>query len=209
MNIPSSFNEMTVRQFMDWNRIMSEGDDVITREYKLLAALLGKELSQVEDMPIGELKPLFKKMKDISLSKPSDKPKRVIMVNKKPYIAIVNPKDLRELLSANQYTAFKQYTKQDTISNMHRILALLYTPYKLFRKQKIAENTEALSKEFFTAKLGDVYGFVFFLGIQYNELMKCSQQSLNSAIQTIDEHMKEVMKVLGNDSKTATDGMPS
>lgn len=207
MKIPSSFNEMTVQQFMDWDRIIKQKyEDNTERDLELLAALLGDDYKNV---PKAMLKPYFKQMAKIFTSSPSEKPKRIILIGRKAYVAIVNPKDLTELMSFNQYTAFKQLTSNDPIQNMNRILALLYTPYKFFGKRQISERQEWLSKEFLKAKVGDVYGFVFFLGIQYNELMKASQPYLKESVEMLEEHMKEVNRVLGSDSNKVTDGIMS
>jgi hypothetical protein len=201
MRLPKSFDEFTVGQFMDWHKIMSEkpveGDEdfLVNREYKLLAMLLGITVEQCEAIPFGELRPLLRELNLIQFSKPSEKINRVIRINGKFYIPVINPKDLRELLSASQYTAYKEYTKSDPIEHMDKILASLYTPFKWFRKPKLTDTPQQLADEMRQAKIGDVAGFVFFCERQYKELMKASQPYFEQAAQIIKERMEEMALV--------------
>lgn len=205
--IPASFNEFTVKQFIEFQKVSQKRfDDIIDRELNLLAIAADMTVEQVWNLPKKQLTPLLVRLNTLAYSKPNEKVKRVILVNGKVYEAILKPSELKDLLSTSQYAAFKQYTQKDCIENMHLILPLLYCPYKFFKKKRIVENTEALSREFLNAKIGDVYGAVFFYSIVWEKLNEASQPYLNKAVETIQDHMEEVFKALGVDSKMPMDG---
>lgn len=206
--IPKSFNEFTVGQFISWHEIIETEKDVITREYKLLAMLMGITLDEAEAIPFKKIDPLLITLNAIHLTKPSENIKRAVRVNGKFYIPVLQASKLRELLSANQYTAFQEYNKEP-VKNLDKILTLIYTPFKWFGKKKLTDEPEAMAKEMRDAKLGDVFGFVFFCERQYSQLMNASLPYFQKSTQEIDDHMKEVYQHLGVDSKMATDGTTS
>lgn len=198
--MPKSFDEFTVSQFMAWHEILKQDIDPIDREYRLLSMLLGITQEQCEDIPLKQIDPMLRIINGFKFKKPSEKIKRVLKLNGKYYIPVIYAKHLRELMTASQYTAFKEYTKTDAVEHMDKILALLYTPFKLFRKPKLSDKQMWLANEFKSAKIGDVYGFVFFLSKQYQKLSEASLPYFQNASLIIENHMKEVSLALEEDS---------
>lgn len=200
--IPTSFNEFTVKQFQEWHKVAAKSfDDILDKELALLSIAANMTVEQVWALTGDQLKPLIAQLNQLQFSKCNQKVKKFIFVNRKAYQAIIKPSELKDLLNTSQYTAFKEYTKKDCIENMHLILPLLYCPCKFLRKKRIADNTQALSREFLEAKIGDVYGAVFFYSIVWEKLNEASLPYLKKAQETIQDHMEEVIKALELDSE--------
>jgi hypothetical protein len=205
--IPTSFNEFTVKQFQEWQKVTAKSfDDVLDKELALLSIAANMAVEEVWALTGDQLKPLIAKLNTLAYSKPNEKVKKFIFVNHKAYQAIIKPSELKDLLNTSQYTAFKEYTKKDCIENMHLILPLLYCPCKFLRKKRIADNTQALSREFLEAKIGDVYGAVFFYSIVWEKLNEASLPYLKKAKETLEAHMEEVIKALEEGSEMHTAG---
>lgn len=155
---------MTVSQFQDWHNVIKTERDLFDREVKLLSIVSGKTVEYLEDLPLEDLRKLFRQMNKID-TKLNDKPKRIVSVKLKPFVAFCLPSEISDKLSTNQYTALKTYTatEEDTIKNMHKILALTYAPYRLFRKPKLSEYFNKIEERMKSAKMGDISGTVFLL----------------------------------------------
>lgn len=209
MNIPKSFNDFTVDQFQKWHEIIDTEHDVLRREYSLLAMLLGISVEDCEAITFKKLDPLFKQINSYDEIKPSKKLKQVIIVKRKPYVAIVNLKELRHLLTANQFTAAQTYaaTPQSTVQNMHRLLSLVYCPYRFMKGNKLSNNTELTAEKMKLAKIGDVYGTVFFYSIVYKKLQETSSIYFHKAQKILMERMNEIAEAHGLNSQGLTDGI--
>ena len=134
--IPTSFNEFTVSQFIEWHKITQQRfENVEDREFALLALVLGITTDQAMSIPNRYVLPMLAKLNTLALTKPNEKIKKMIIVNGKVYEAILKPSELKDMLSTSQYTAFKQYTQKDCIENMHLILPLMYCPFKFFKRK--------------------------------------------------------------------------
>lgn len=193
MKVPNSFNDFTVKQFIDFKAVAARKDlDLLDREVLLLSAATGSTVEEVESLPRHELMDCIKTLNLLQFTEPSTKFKRIIRVNGKFYRAISDAKYLSEELSTNQYVTFKELTKVDPIQNMNKILPLLYTPYKFFGKPNISAKQEYLSEQFLNARMGDIYGAVFFYEVLYKELMETMQPYFDKASQEIAEHMREI-----------------
>jgi len=206
VRIPKSFNEFTVGQFIDWHNIIKSESDLIEREYKLLSMLLGITQEECENIPQGKLLPLFLQMNQYKESDINQKVKQILIVNHRPYIAICDAKHLKELLSTSQYTAFKQYTKEDSVQHMDKILALLYCPYRPFRKLKLTDKQHHLATIMRSAKIGDVFGAVFFYARLSEKLNPILQNYSTQAAKVIRERMEEIAQAHGVGLEKGMDG---
>ena len=181
-----SFNDFTVEQFQQWHKVIKEESDIIDREVKLASILTGKSVEYLESVPYSVLKEVIKRVNKISLTEPSTKVVRFVKVGRKVYSAILNAQDLHGLMSTSQFTAAKTYAA-NPIENMHLLLPLYYAPYKLFGKQKLAENQIKLAEEFKKVKVGEVYGAVFFYSILWSQFVPILEDSLKQATQVMEE----------------------
>lgn len=205
----TSFNDFTVKEFQEWHKVVNSNMDLMDREYKLLSICHGISEEKAMSIPNGKIIKLFRKMNDLKLSEPSKKVKNFISINYKPYKAILFPSDLQNLMSANQITAALTLSKtnESSIENMHRLLALFYTPYYPFITLKIAGNQEKLADKMLSAKIGDVYGAVFFYSIVSPKLQEAFQQFSHQNNQVIMNHLKEMAEAHGVDLSEITDGI--
>jgi ribonuclease HI len=187
MNIPKSFNEFTVEQFQRWHAVKTE--DLLDREIEYLSIAMGKTVDEIEAIPRGELKKYIKVINNYPNLKVNDKVKKFLAIGWKPYQAITDAKYLRELMSADTYMLVQQLsaTEADSIQNMHRILGAMYAPYYPFRKPKLEHIKTADKMK--QAKIGDVYGAVFFYSVVWQELQPILAQHLEEATKTIMERM--------------------
>ena len=197
-----SFNDFTVEQFQQWHKVIKEESDIIDREVKLASILTGKSVEYLESVPYSVLKEVIKRVNKISLTEPSTKVVRFVKVGRKVYSAILNAQDLHGLMSTSQFTAAKTYAA-NPIENMHLLLPLYYAPYKLFGKQKLAENQLKLAEEFKKVKVGEVYGAVFFYSILWSQFVPILENSLKQATKVMEEIAAD-----GQDSTNHMDGTP-
>lgn len=184
------FDELTVRQFQEFHLALKE-TDILDREIKLISICSGLTIEQVEALPRAELKKKILDLHKVLTSKPSEKVKRIILVKKKPYVAILAVENLDGLLSTSQWTAAKTY-QVDPIENLHLLLPLFYTPYKLFRKPKLAENQLKAAEDFKSAKIGDVFGGVFFYSKVWTAFGPDLVNLSNQANKILADHLEEL-----------------
>jgi len=197
-----SFNDFTVEQFQEWHKVISQEDDILERELKLAAILTGKSVEYLESIPRNDLTRIFVKVNRIGNSIPSTKVNRYVMVGRSVYSAILDAKELHGLMSTSQFTAAKTYAA-NPIENMHMLLPLYYTKFKLFGKKNLEENQLKLSEEFKKVKIGDVYGAVFFYSVLWNQFAPILEASLKEATTIIEGLVED-----GQDFIKHTDGMP-
>jgi hypothetical protein len=92
-----------------------------------------------------------------------------------------------EELSTGQYIDLKTFAKEDFISNLPNMLAVIYRP--IFKKYSVKTH-EKVSKIIGDAKLNDVYGLLFFYSSVSEKLNPTIQMSLVLATQEIEREMK-------------------
>lgn len=205
----TDFNDFTVQEFQEWHKAINTDMDLMDREYKLLSICAGISEDKAMSIPNGKVIEMFRKMNKLKLTEPSKKVKPYMSIGWRPYKAIVMPSELEALMSANQFTTAITYSKttESSIENLHRLLALIYTPYYPFTKPKIAENQGKLAKTMLKAKIGDVYGVVFFYSIVSPKLQEAFQQFSHQNDQVIMNHLKEMAVARGVDLSEITDGI--
>jgi hypothetical protein len=207
MKVPASFNELTVAQFQEWHEIDKTEKNGLKKSYKILAMLVGKTVEELEDMPVGQIKAALKVAATIHKKPINQKLKHIVFVGFKPYKAILNAKIVHDQLSASQFTAAQTFSKtqDDSIQNMHKLLALMYAPYKMFGRMKLHHDHNYMAEQMKHAKIGDVYGAVFFYSRVWATLQPYLEKYLNQAMETITEVVNEA-KAHGVDLQRATAG---
>lgn len=191
MRVPKHLNVLTVDQFQECESINNNPTtDKYDKGILLLSALTGKTIDEIESIPQGKLTVKVAQAHNLFLTKLSEEPKRFIMIGWRIYRAIHNAKELRELMSTNQFTAHAEYTKTGDNKNLHLILPLMYTP--LFNKG-LAKNQTKHAGIFKRAKVGDVSGTAFFFSKLHDNFVPVLIQERDKAMETIANHMEEVM----------------
>ena len=214
MSIPKSFNEFTVGQFQSWHKIVNEfvpdsEFGALDLEYQLIAMFLGISFDECQKMKFKDIDPLIKKINKLKDSTPKKKVKRVIVVDKKPYLAIVSPSKLRHELNADQFTSAQTFaqTEASAIENMHNLLALMYMPYKFRRPAKVPDNIQPIAEKMKLAKIGDVYGAVFFYSVVFKRLQETFNTSFQKSNQVLMSRMEELAEAHGLNFQAPTDGI--
>lgn len=198
---------MTVGVFQEWHKIMTTEKDVLVREYKLLSLVTGKSVDELEAMKRGDIRKLFAEMGKMQRMPISGEVNQAIAIGWKPFVCFTDLSEFSNELTTNQGTALKEWTKteQSTIENMHRCLAMLYVPYRPFKKKTLPSNIEKAAEIFKKAKIGQIYGTLFFYSRVSEKLQIVFLNSSNEASRIITEHLKEI--TLGVSSQRGTDGI--
>lgn len=207
MTVPSHLDQLTVQQFINCNKINNDTSlDALDKGIALLSEVTGKSIEYFTgDISNQWLKIYLSKVNQLFLTKPSEKPKRFIVVKGRVYKSIQLASELRDLMSANQFTTYSEYTKEYPINNMNLILPLMYSPYRLFRKPKLSDNQSKHAEVFKHARIGDVSGTAFFFARLYKSFTPVLDQMTAQAMKTISDHMEEI-KTFGKVSGLNMDG---
>lgn len=190
--IPISYNDLTVRQFQEVNRIVNSEPDLLERHIKLISCLLDKPLEWVENHTPKQIGVWAKEIDQLLKSEISKVKKKYIVVNGTVY----RPADLNKL-KAGQVIALKMYEERSKDhSLLHDKLACVFVPINWLGMPKDynSELHKKISKDMLDCKLGDVYGTLFFYSVVYERLKQVIEISLKTAAGTIEEMMPEVMK---------------
>ena len=171
--------QITISQYQTINQIVKSNKDDLDKEIEAVAFLTRKSEDELLNLPLDKIRKTFA---ECGFSTPSQRLKRFIWVNGKLYKGCLDVTDL----NTGQYIDLKNFAKQDFVSNLHNLLAVIYKPiWGKYEHGKVAEDMKS-------AKLNDVYGLVFFysnlLEILNPTILMCSVL----AKQDIEEVMKEI-----------------
>lgn len=140
MNLCQSWNDVTVRQFIDLQNINPDQDD-LELQLAIISVLSGKSVDELSNIPIQELKSNFRVGFVFELPRAELLPTN-IKINGKHYR--INYRI--DKLKGGEYIDLKNYTKTNdvAIQNLHKILSLFIIPVKKkwFWKTDIAETIE-------------------------------------------------------------------
>lgn len=193
MKLPRSFNDLTVRQFQQATEIINSEPDLLERHIKLIACLTGNSIEWVESHTPKKLGEMAKQMD--FLVKP-DLDKRIqkwVLIGKRIYKPILKA----DQLSAGQVLSLKTFEEKSkgTHKYLHEQLACVYTDINWYGKAKKynASNHARIANDMLDAKLGSVYGTLFFYTNVLERLSPIMEIYLKEATQTIQEIMPEVM----------------
>jgi hypothetical protein len=194
MKLPKSFDELTVGQYQEINIIIQENDDLLERHLKILACLGNTTIEEVEKYTPKEIQGFVKSIEYVYAPDTINKElvKRTVVKDR-----LVGPVLGAEKLSAGQVLTLKHLEKQDNfVGLLHEMLACLYVDLdKLgFPKPYDARKHKQMAKDMKSAKLGDVYGTLFFYSNVFEKSNPIIQAYLNKATQTINQTMPEVME---------------
>ena len=194
MAIPKSKNRLLIKDWIKFEQLNTAKYEFdIDREIALLSYYTDISIEEFNNMSPNQLKVWLKKLRKFTNQTLSLKVKRVIKVNGIRYKSCKDERDFR----ANQWMALKEYEKNE-ISNMHKILSLIYQETKLFKPYKFNEdNCQFISDNLLNyGKIGDVYGIFFFYLQRFEGLRLISQASFLIAQEEIKEHLAEIYQEL-------------
>lgn len=215
MRLPKSFNDITVGQYQDIYFLIQskEGEDDIeflTRWAQVIAILTKQDVQTISDLPGRELRHLIKCL-DFVL-RPEvllDKPKQYIAVNGRICKAVLRADQLSMPQGVDIKTFLTPIEDLDqtetTVVNAHKLLASIFIPLS-WRGFKYNSSKHAkLAKDFRHAKMGDVYGTLFFYSVLWESLIKSMEDYGKPHIQLIQNHMTEIQE-WSQESYSTSDG---
>jgi hypothetical protein len=177
--IPKSYDECTVEQFMFIHEVLESKEESTP---KLINYFTGKD---PDSIPFSEYEVYSFLIKNLIASRPSEKIVEKVEVNGKRYDSVT---DVTKF-STNQGTALETYNQLGKYKNLHFICSLCFYPEG---KEWDSENQQEIAKDFLKAKIGSVWGTVFFYSKVWERLNPVLILFLEEANQTIKEHLKEM-----------------
>ena len=129
-----NYSELTIKQFLKCKTIADLETDPIMRKVKMLAEIEGKDVDEVESMPIGDLLERLKGLEQIEAMQPDQKIKLKFKLGGKRFIVKWRQQDL----TAAQYIDATHFCKEQDkiIHNIHNILAALVVERTWWGKEK-------------------------------------------------------------------------
>jgi hypothetical protein len=191
MRLPKSFSEITVGQYQECYFILKENPNDIDQWVKVIAVLSGKTPDEVSAMKIREIKSCVTRLNFILMPEfLQERAKQYIYAGGRVYKAILNAMDLSNAnaIDIRHFLADGADAKDAAVKNAHKLLASIYQPltWRGFRQDdKHPEHAERFKR----AKMGDVYGALFFYSVLSTHLIKAS---LDYGVPILEEHLKEL-----------------
>lgn len=194
MGVPISYNKLTVRQFIEAKKIELAHTDILNKRMALVSHFTGKD---AETLDLNILKWQLAKVDMLLTSDINTKVKEVIWIKGKRYKTFADVTSLSKTqtkLIVDQAVTAKELAKNGQgDSNIHRLLGLIYLRAKIGTKPEFNVSTwDDISEDMLDAKLGDVYGAVFFYSNVLKKLTPTIPYFLIMAEMTIENHMREV-----------------
>ncbi len=196
MELCANWNEVTIRQFVELQKLKESGDD-IELQVKIISILSGKSIEEIEQLPLDEVKRLSIKTTFVfEVPRMQLMPKN-IKINRKHYV--INYR-LDKLLFG-EYIDLKNYTKTQelAIENLHKILSIFIVPVKKswFGRKIIPETIEernAKAEDFLNhLSAGVAYPMSVFF---YNLLSNLTKGTQEYMIKTSSRKMLNVLRSL-------------
>lgn len=196
MRVPKRWKDVSVAQYQQampyYKQAIEETDSLKSLEHwsVVIAILTDSQLDDVQSLDIAELKKVINKLSFLSDTKFYGKRKHLLYLNGGLYKALKEAKEFKP----SMYIDYKTFLgrKGGMTENLHLILATLYTPYVGGEKDFMKR-----SELFKTAKMGDVYGVVFFYSIQYRNLINNMREfGIRKAEKQLKETQAQVMETL-------------
>lgn len=205
MRIPTSYNQLTVRQLIECGKIISKGLKDYDENIHLAAYLTSKSVEEIECLPYDQLFKLTNKVSKIKLSTPNPRVKRLIWIKGIPY---------KPITDINKFSA-KRYLHLVTQTDLHKRASICFTP--IWKGRDIKGNYQDpktdyawddLAESILDCKVKDVYGAVFFYARIWKRLQPVIQTCLELNQLKINHHMRELaLDLSGDTSQPITDGI--
>lgn len=198
MGIPLYYDDLTVKQFIEVKSTEAAyKHDRVEMKVQLIMYFTGLNYNDVTvRMALDEFEKLSKRIDLLLSSKPSEKLEQEITINGKKYWT---PTDVTKL-NTGQYTAISTFTsKGQANQNIDKLLGLIYYEVIDGERPKYRDNYLDIGKELLEAKLGSVYGAVFFYS-KVLEKLNPVFQLYSIEVEMIMEELQAEAKALGSSS---------
>lgn len=210
MRLPRSFNEITVKQYQDIYFLIQENpeDDFLYAENwaRVISILSGEDYEKILCLPRVQFKNLIKRLDFILRPEVlQERVKQYISVKGWIYKTVTNGSQL----STSQVISIKGFQSLDknlnevenTVVNMHNLLATIYLPLSFRGFKYNSSKHNKIAQRMLHAKMGDVYGTLFFYPILYDALIKATPAFTEDHLSVLTEHFQEIEQTLGKNLK--------
>jgi len=157
-----SYDNLTIKQFLQCKLIAELEQDPVTRKMKMYAEVSGKTLEEVEAMPIGDLVAGLKSLDSIDTLTTDSKVNMKFKLGGKRWIIKWRQQDL----TGEQYIDSTFFCKDETklIQNIHNILASLAVERGWFKELPYSGETHKERADLFYnhMKIKDAYPIMLF-----------------------------------------------
>lgn len=189
-----SFEKLTVGEYQELYRIHRSDDDELDKTVQSIAVLTGKTRWEVEDMDMDLFRSYSKRISVLFSALIEERPRKTIKVNGKKYSICLNPRKL----TAGQYIDLQHFLKDNNILNLHKILACIITPKKIFGKGRYdGAKHEEISEGILDCQFIQVHSTCTFFLRLWNLSIKATLPFLEQAIKeknlTIGMNLQSIM----------------
>lgn len=193
MILPKSYNHLTVKQFIDADSIIRAEKKPLDRAIKLIASLSGKSIEFIESHSPEQIWAWNKELDFLNNPKLNDYIPKWLFVGTKVY------KPLTDIgkLTAGQLIALKHFEEkakgQEMLADQ---LACIFLPINWYGGAKAydAKKHNEIREDMLKARMGDVYGTLFFYSGVFEMLSPVMEIYLREAEATIADTMGEIME---------------
>lgn len=194
MRLPKSWNDITIEQFQECYFLLGKNPTIDTW-IMVLSTLSGKTFEQIESLPIKKVKESINKLQFLLNPTLNEKVNKFISIKGRPFKAIFQASDMQ----TNQVADLKglmnkegQSVNDTIVENAHKLLACIYVPLTLRGFRYVPSKHKEVSQYFRKAKMGDVYGTLFFYSETYKNLIQCINTFGQAQMEIVNSHLKEI-----------------
>lgn len=194
MKIPKNFNQITIEQFQECYFLLGKTPTIDTW-VMVLSSLSGKSSDYIEQLTTKDLKKYIKQLDFLLNPELNEKVNKYVSIKGRVFKAIL----FADQMQTNQIADLKglmvsegQSVNDTIVENAHKLLACIYVPLTLTGFRYVPSKHKDLSNYFKKAKMGDVYGTLFFYSILFKNLIETTLTFGEKNLLIVKEHMKEV-----------------
>ena len=194
LKLPKDWNDVTVEQFQECYFLLGKSPTIDTW-VMVLSTLSGKPGSEIEALSITDLKKYIKKLDFLVNPNLNEKVNKFVSIRGKIFKAVYQASDMQ----TNQVADLKglmnsegQSINDTVVENAHKLLACIYVPLTLKGFRYVPSKHKEVSNYFRKAKMGEVYGTLFFYSKTYKALMEAINSYGEKNLEIVKEHMKEI-----------------
>jgi hypothetical protein len=194
LKLPKDWNDVTVEQFQECYFLLGKTPTIDTW-VMVLSTLSGKPGSEIEALSITDLKKYIKKLDFLINPNLNEKVNKFVSIKGKIFKAVYQASDMQ----TNQVADLKglmnsegQSINDTVVENAHKLLACIYVPLTLKGFRYLPSKHKEVSNSFRKAKMGEVYGTLFFYSKTYKALMEAINSYGEKNLEIVKEHMKEI-----------------
>lgn len=176
------FKQLTVAQYQELYNINRSDADDLDKAIQSVGVLTGLASWQVEDLPLDEFTKISREIGIIFSYETIIKTRlqRTFLISGKRYQVIYNVRKL----TAGQYIDIQTFLSGNPVENLHKIMACLVVPYKIFGQGKYdSENHEKIAEGIQDLNFCEVNAVCVFFSELWNNSIRALEPYLLQEIQ--------------------------